>query len=130
MKDHSQFRQVHKNGMVTMTAGSMNLYSKRGVLSVVVAALTALIMAFSTVRGEGLLDKAKARGELVLGTEMQFAPFEFLDIDTPKGYSIDLMNLVADDIGVKTRYIDLPFAGIIPGLEATKFDLVEATSTI
>jgi len=41
------------------------------------------------------------RGELVLGTEMQYAPFEFLDNNTPKGYSIDLFSLVAADLGVK-----------------------------
>ena len=61
---------------------------------------------------------------------MQFAPFEFLEDNKPIGYSIDLMNLVAADLGVKTHYLDLPFASVIPGLEAKKFDLVEATSTI
>lgn len=96
----------------------------------VVAALAVVTFLSSNAHCEGLLDKAKANGELVLGTEMQYAPFEFLDNGTPKGYSIDLMNLVAADLGVKTRYMDLPFAGIIPGLEAGKFDLVEATSTI
>ena len=39
--------------------------------------------------------RPKLRGELVLGTELQFAPFEFLDNNAPKGYSVDLMNLVA-----------------------------------
>jgi polar amino acid transport system substrate-binding protein len=113
-----------------MIGGSMKLGSKGSVLSRIMAALAVMTLISSGAHSEGLLDKAKANGELVLGTEMQFAPFEFLDDGAPKGYSIDLMNLVAADLGVKTRYIDLPFAGIIPGLEAGKFDLVEATSTI
>ena len=113
-----------------MIGASMTPSSKGSILPRVAAALAVFTLLSSHARSEGLLDKAKANGELVLGTEMQYAPFEFLDNDTPKGYSIDLMKLVAADLGVKTRYMDLPFAGIIPGLEADKFDLVEATSTI
>ena len=106
------------------------VFFKDGAISAAIAALGILIAASSGARGQGLLDEAKARGELVLGTEMQYAPFEFLDNNTPKGYSIDLFSLVAADLGVKTRYLDLPFASVIPGLEAKKFDLVEATTTI
>jgi polar amino acid transport system substrate-binding protein len=105
-------------------------FFKDGAISAVIAALAILISALSSARSQGLLDEAKARGELVLGTEMQYAPFEFLDNNTPTGYSIDLFSLVAADLGVKTRYLDLPFASVIPGLEAKKFDLVEATTTI
>jgi polar amino acid transport system substrate-binding protein len=103
---------------------------RRQGISAAIAALAILICASSGARSQGLLDEAKARGELILGTEMQYAPFEFLDNNTPKGYSIDLFSLVAADLGVKTRYLDLPFASVIPGLEARKFDLVEATTTI
>jgi polar amino acid transport system substrate-binding protein len=105
-------------------------FFRDGAISAVSIALTILIWVSSSARSQGLLDEAKARGELVLGTEMQYAPFEFLDNNTPTGYSIDLFSLVAADLGVKTRYLDLPFASVIPGLEAKKFDLVEATTTI
>jgi polar amino acid transport system substrate-binding protein len=105
-------------------------FFKRGAIPALAMSLAILISASSGAQSQGLLDEAKARGELVLGTEMQYAPFEFLDNNTPKGYSIDLFSLVAADLGVKTRYLDLPFASVIPGLEAKKFDLVEATTTI
>lgn len=81
-------------------------------------------------QAKGLLDEAKARGELVLGTELQFAPFEFLENNKPKGYSVDLMDMVAADLGVKVRYVDLPFVSVLPGLDAKKYDIVEATTTI
>jgi polar amino acid transport system substrate-binding protein len=113
-----------------MIERSQGSFLKDGAISAVSMALTILIFASSGARSQGLLDEAKARGELVLGTEMQYAPFEFLDNNTPKGYSVDLFSLVAADLGVKTRYLDLPFASVIPGLEAKKFDLVEATTTI
>jgi len=83
-----------------------------------------------SARSENLLDEAKARGELSLGTELQFAPFEFTDNGKTIGYSVDLMDLVAADLGVKLRYVDIPFASVLPGLEAKKFDMVEATTTI
>jgi len=93
-------------------------------------ALAFLVFMPSNARSAGLLDEAKARGELLLGTELQFAPFEFLQDNKPVGYSIDLMNLVADDLGVKIHIQDLPFASVLPGLDAKKYDMVEATSTI
>lgn len=93
-------------------------------------AFAMLIFAPPHARSAGLLDEAKARGELLLGTELQFAPFEFLVDNKPTGYSIDLMNFVAADLGVKTHIQDLPFASVLPGLDAKKYDLVEATTTI
>lgn len=93
-------------------------------------ALSFLVFMPSNARSAGLLDEAKARGELLLGTELQFAPFEFLQDNKPVGYSIDLMNLVAADLGVKIHIQDLPFASVLPGLDAKKYDMVEATSTV
>lgn len=84
----------------------------------------------SAARAQNLLADAKARGELVLGTELQFAPFEFIKDNKPMGYSIDLMQMVADDLGVKVRYVDLPFVSVLPGLDAKKYDMVEATTTM
>ncbi|HUI19015.1 MAG TPA: transporter substrate-binding domain-containing protein [Alphaproteobacteria bacterium] len=93
-------------------------------------AVTLLAAAAPSAWAESVLDEAKARGELVLGTELQYAPFEFTDNGKPVGYSVDLMDLVAADLGVKLRYVDIPFASVLPGLDAKKFDMVEATSTI
>jgi polar amino acid transport system substrate-binding protein len=104
-------------------------YGRTG-LTAGLLALALLALAPSQARSAGLLDEAKARGELLLGTEMQFAPFEFLKDNKPVGYSIDLMNLVAADLGVKVHYQDLPFVSVLPGLDAKKYDMVEATTTI
>jgi polar amino acid transport system substrate-binding protein len=79
---------------------------------------------------ENLWDKVKSLGELVLCTEFQFAPFEFLEGGKSIGYSVDLMDLVAADLGIKVRYTDLPFVSVLPALTAQKCDMVEATTTI
>ncbi len=84
----------------------------------------------SRAGAESLLDKVKSQGELVLCTEFQFAPFEFLEGGKSVGYSVDLMDLVAADLGIKVRYTDLPFVSVLPALTAQKCDMVEATTTI
>ncbi|MCS0494787.1 transporter substrate-binding domain-containing protein [Ancylobacter mangrovi] len=77
-----------------------------------------------------VLSDAKARGELVVGTEFQYAPFEFLDGDKPVGFDVDLITLIAKDMGLKVKWIDLPWASVLPALEAKKFDMVVAGTTI
>jgi polar amino acid transport system substrate-binding protein len=99
-------------------------------LGLMLVALAAFAGAPKAARADDLLAEAKARGELVLGTELQFAPFEFLKDNKPMGYSIELMDLVVADLGLKLRYVDLPFVSVLPGLEAKKYDMVEATTTI
>ncbi|HUK07117.1 MAG TPA: transporter substrate-binding domain-containing protein [Stellaceae bacterium] len=99
-------------------------------LSIIFAVVSVLLGAWTFARADDLFAQVKSRGELVLGTELQFAPFEFLKDNQPTGYSVELMDLVAADLGVKVRYVDLPFVSVLPALEAKKFDMVEATTTV
>lgn len=80
--------------------------------------------------GEALtLDAIKAKGKLVVATEAAYEPFEFLDEDgeTIIGYNADILQEICDDLGVELEYVDLPFQGILAGLEAKKYDMVGAT---
>lgn len=84
----------------------------------------------TTDNGEALtLDDIKARGKLVVATEAAYEPFEFLDEDgeTIIGYNADILQQICDDLGVELEYVDLPFQGILAGLEAKKYDMVGAT---
>jgi polar amino acid transport system substrate-binding protein len=72
----------------------------------------------------------KKRGELVIATEMQFPPFDISDNGAYKGVDRDLIDEVGKDLGVKVKYLDLPWTSILPGLEAKKFDLCIAPVTI
>lgn len=75
------------------------------------------------------LDEIKKKGQLVVATEAAYEPFEYLDDDgeTIIGYNADLFNQICDDLGVKLVYQDLPFQGILAGLDAHKYDVVGAT---
>lgn len=72
----------------------------------------------------------KAKGELVAATEMQFPPFDISDNGEYKGIDRELIDLVGKEMGVKVKYLDLPWTSVLPGLEAKKFDLVIAPVTI
>lgn len=76
------------------------------------------------------LADVKKRGELVIATEMQFPPFDISDNGTYRGVDRDLIDAVGKEMGVKVKYLDLPWTSILPGLDAKKFDLCIAPVTI
>lgn len=73
------------------------------------------------------LDQIKENGKLTVATEAAYEPFEYMDGDKIIGYNADLFAKICDDLGVELDYIDLPFQGILAGLEAKKYDVVGAT---
>ncbi len=93
-------------------------------------ASTAAVFGRSTAALADTLADVKARGELVIATEMQFPPFDISDNGEYKGVDRDLIDLVGKELGVKVKYLDLPWTSVLPGLEAKKFDLCIAPVTI
>ncbi|KFE53446.1 transporter substrate-binding domain-containing protein [Pseudomonas syringae] len=88
-------------------------------LSIAIA-LAALPLA---AHADQLADVKKA-GELVVGTELQFAPFDFTENGKQKGLNAELFEQLGKELGVKIKFIDLPWPSVLPGLEAKKFDMV------
>lgn len=69
-------------------------------------------------------------GTLTVGMNLQFKPEMYLDANgKPAGYDVDLLNKLADDLGVKLDIVNLDFDGLIPGLQAKKFDMVSVGLT-
>src|SRR5438105_413030 len=66
-----------------------------------------------------------SKGTLNVATDASYAPDEFFDTDnkTIIGMDIDLMNAIAAVMGLKTTYTNQTFKGIIPSLQAGRFDL-------
>ena len=100
------------------------LVSRRAALKAALAglALAAVAGGAQTAFADTLAD-IKARGEMVVATEMQFPPFDMSDNGVYKGVDRDLIDAVAKELGVKVSYLDLPWTSVLPGLEAKKFDL-------
>ena len=71
-----------------------------------------------------LLDEIKDRGTLRVGMVLQFEPQMYIDENgDPAGYDVDLMNMLAEDLGVELEINDLEFDAMIPGLLARQFDM-------
>lgn len=77
------------------------------------------------------LDAVKSKGVLRVGTETTYPPMEFTD-DTgkPTGFDIDMMQYIAERMGVTLQVITTDFAGITEGLSADRFDTIAATMNV
>jgi len=61
---------------------------------------------------------------LVVGMDLEFKPQMYLQNGKPAGYDVVLLNMLAKQLGVKLKIENLAFDGLIPGLQAKKFDMV------
>ena len=77
-----------------------------------------------------VMAKIKKDGKLVVGTEAQYAPYEFKNLNAEfVGCDIFLAQKIADALGVKLEIIDMSFDGIIPAVQAGQVDLGIAAFT-
>lgn len=68
---------------------------------------------------------------LTVATEGTYPPFEFQSAEGElQGFDIDLMNVIAKEAGFTVQYQGLPFAGMIPALQAQTIDAAVAAMTI
>src|SRR5688572_23502982 len=70
------------------------------------------------------LDRIRARGTLVIGTDATYPPFELKVGDRFEGFDIDLGNEIGRELGVRTRWQNIDWAGVFPALKAGRVDLV------
>jgi polar amino acid transport system substrate-binding protein len=91
---------------------------------------TGLAAAFVQRAAANNLEKAKRAGELTIATEMHFAPFDFTEGGRQTGLNAELFAEFGKEIGVKIIFQDLPWPAVLPGLEASRYDLVGGPATI
>lgn len=114
-------------------------YSARNLLrwaAIVVVMLTAIVSmtesnrpAFGAINSTRVAD-IKRRGELVIGIEASFPPYEYIEAGKIIGFDADLAQLMARALGVKVKLIDVPLSGAIPALLAGKYDTLISGITI
>ena len=72
-----------------------------------------------------MLDEIIERGELRVGMTLQFEPEMYLDDNgEPAGYDVELLNLLATDLGVELAIENQEFDALIPGLLAGQWDMI------
>ncbi|WP_250504542.1 transporter substrate-binding domain-containing protein [Caballeronia sp. AZ7_KS35] len=103
----------------------------RHLLTALTGALALNAAAPSLAHAEDLLARIKSNKEITIATEARYAPFEYVDNGKIVGYDADLMAYVLKSLpDVKVKQLDLPFQGLLPGLDAKRFDLVVTAVTV
>jgi len=69
-------------------------------------------------------------GVLSVGTDTPFPPFEIGQPPDISGYDIDVMNAIADELGLEAEYTDTGFGTIFRDTANGQFDTAAAASTI
>jgi polar amino acid transport system substrate-binding protein len=94
------------------------------------AATTACTSTASGKNGSGI--SLVNKGKLTTCTHLPYSPFQFKQDNHVVGFDVDLVDLVADDLGVKQKIVDTPFEGIQSGedLNTGKCDVAAAGMTI
>lgn len=66
----------------------------------------------------------------VIGTNAEYPPFESLQNGKIVGLDADIIEAVAEKLGIKYEWLDTTFDGLIPALQAKKMDVVIAGMSI
>lgn len=89
-------------------------------------ALPALSTAASpTELGNMLPDDIQAAGEITVASDTNFPPYEYVPSgsNTPIGLDVDIANALGTALGVRVRFISTAFDGIIPALQAGRYNV-------
>ncbi|SJN09045.1 Cystine ABC transporter, periplasmic cystine-binding protein FliY [Halomonas citrativorans] len=63
-------------------------------------------------------------GTLLIGSDMTYPPYIYLEDGTPSGFEVDFMNAVAEHMGLEAEYVDTRFAQLIVGLRSNRYDVI------
>src|SRR5208337_2967741 len=75
-------------------------------------------------------DEIKKRGEMVIGMEAAYVPYESIKDGQIVGFDCEIGQLFAAKLGVKVKFVDTEWSGIIPALYTKKFDAILSGMTI
>jgi len=71
----------------------------------------------------------RSAGVLTIGSDISFPPMENYANNTPVGFDIDLGNALGKALGLRVSFVNGTFSGLIPALEAGRFDIIMSGMT-
>ena len=100
------------------------------VFVMVLAVVSASVFAGGAKEDNTVLADIKERGRLIVGTEAQYAPYEFKDMNANiVGCDMFLAEEIAEALGVDLEIVDMAFDGIIPAVQSGQVDIGLAAFT-
>lgn len=99
------------------------------------AEINAIIAKYATGTGitpiaSATQDDSKADQQLVIATNASFAPFEYVDGDKFAGIDIEIMKLVADELGMELVIKDMDFEAVVTSVGKNGVDVAAAGLTV
>lgn len=75
--------------------------------------------------GESVLDRIKKDKKVRFGVDLAFQPLQYRDPKTkePTGYSIEVAKLLAEALGAKPEWVEVPFQELVAAQAAGRFDI-------
>lgn len=105
--------------MKMFLANGIGRFVRPLVSATLVAALTTIAPAAHATDLKTIED-----GTLVVGSDLVYPPYDYLENGEAKGFDADLMALIGPQLGLNIRFEDTRFASLISGLRAKRFDLI------
>ncbi len=117
---------------MTRTKLAGNEIQRNRVLRSLLAFLT-MVMACGTWLDSATgatLEQIKQRGYMVVATEDDYPPFEYVVGGTPMGYDHELLAILRKTAPFEIRQEILPWQGILPGVASGKYDVALTAAVI
>ena len=100
-------------------------------LTALFLALVCMVGGLTACDGSGKsLESVQKAGTLVIATSPDFPPFETLENGKVVGIEIDILQKVAESMGVTLTIEQMDFESVIPGVQAGRFDVGVSGITI
>ena len=113
---------------MTQQRGNRGMNKITKFLSTSLCALS-LTVAAQTASADVVNDIVK-RGELRVAVQTQGPPISFIDTDGNRtGFAVELVQMMANDIGVELKLLDYDWKGLIPAVVSGKADFLAADMT-
>ena len=91
------------------------------IIALALVLVLCLSLAACTAKGPTLADVKKA-GKLTVATSPDFPPFESLEDNKVVGIEVDIMKLIAQELGVELEIVQMDFDAVLVGIQSAKYD--------
>ena len=106
-----------------MTGVSRRWHKTLGIITVV-AAVTAVVLQIKAGPAKAApLDEIKKRGSLIVATEDDFRPFEFVQDGKPTGFDNELLAMLRKAAPFQINQEIIPWTGLLAGVTTGKYDV-------
>lgn len=97
---------------------------KHRIIFVLVIVLALVLGGCQQAEETTVLDKIQAANKAVVGTSADYPPYEFVDeTGNMVGFDIELMEEIANRMGVELEWQDMPFDSLIAAVQEGKIDM-------